>query len=300
MFAAISRSDPVSAVEPEPSGDARILSRYRGGARVSFTAGEGGRVRIADLRQASPCRVAFPRQSTGDPVTAVFVTTSGGLAGGDSVTWEVASGSDTSVLATTQAAEKIYRTLGPETEVLSRLSAGPGAWLEWLPQETILFDRARLRRRLELGIEGDARVLAAESVVLGRTAFGERFREGLLHDEWRVRRGGRLVWADALHLEMPAAEAVATRAGLDEAVALGTLIYVAPDAAGRVEFARAVLDRVGEPAVRRGATAVSGLLVVRLLSPDAQALRAVLAQVVGAFRAAFAGLPARAPAMWGI
>ncbi len=298
MYAAISPSD-LPPPTSEPASREAPIARYRGGVLARFAARDG-RTHLVDLRQTSPCRLAFPRPATGDPLTAVLVTTSGGLAGGDRLRVDIAAGAGTSVLVTGQAAEKVYRSLGPETRVRTTIAAGEGAWVEWMPQETILFDRARLRRRIELEVATGAKVLAAETVVLGRTASGERFSSGLLHDEWRVKRGGRLVWADALHLSDLLVEPLEQAAGFDGATAMATLMFVAEDAPARLEQARGVLDRVGTEHVRQGATVVGGLLLVRLLSRDAHRLREVLARVVGAFRAAFQGLPARAPAMWRI
>jgi urease accessory protein len=87
------------------------------------------------------------------------------------------------------------------TTIRLRLELGADAGLAWLPQETILFDGARLDRRLQAAIAPDARLLIAEMTVLGRTAMGETFSAGALIDHWRVRRDGRLVFAEALRLE---------------------------------------------------------------------------------------------------
>lgn len=298
MYAAISPSD-LPPPAPEPATAEARIPRFRGGLLARFAARDG-RTYLADLRQTAPCRIAFPRPSAGDPLTAVLVTTSGGLAGGDRLRVDIAAGDGASVLVAGQAAEKVYRSLGPDTRVRTTIAAGAGTWVEWMPQETILFDRARLRRRIELEVAAGARVLAAETVVLGRTASGERFSSGLLHDEWRVKRAGRLVWADALHLSDPVAEPLAQAAGFAGATAMATLMFAAEDAPARLEQARAILDRHGAERVRHGATVVGGLLLVRLLAREAHNLRGVLAAVIAAFRAASAGLPAEAPAMWRI
>jgi urease accessory protein len=130
----------------------------------------------------------------------VLLNTSGGIVSGDGleVSVEMTAGSVASV--TSQAAEKAYRSAGPDAGFDVRLDRAESAWLEWLPQETILFDGARLRRHLRADLTADARLLAADMLVFGRIARGERFRSGLLHDRWEVRVGGRLAWADALPL----------------------------------------------------------------------------------------------------
>src|SRR4029077_13026294 len=98
-------------------------------------------------------------------------------------------------------AEKIYRSLGPATAVTVRLALARGARLRWLPQETILFDRARLARSIEVDMEEGASLLIAEAIVFGRSAMGETVEDGAIADRWRIRRGGRLVFAESLRLD---------------------------------------------------------------------------------------------------
>ena len=177
---------------PSPTRPA-AAQRARGTARVTM----GPDARLRDLYQQGCLKVVFP----GRGAEAVLVNTAGGLTGGDrvEVTAEAAPGARLTL--STQAAERGYRA-SAETPAFAtvRLSAGAGARLHWLPQETILYDGARLRRRIEADLAPDATFLAVEAVIFGRTAMGERFRSGLFADDWRIRRGGRLVWADAMRL----------------------------------------------------------------------------------------------------
>ena len=171
MYATISPSEPrVLARDAE-------LSRADGRVRVGFAA-----TGLATLYQHSPGRVLFPRVERDDVEQAALLNTAGGLTGGDrwSAELDIADGART--LFTTQAAERIYRALDDVARVETRLSVGAGAWAEWLPQETILFEGARLRRRLEIELAAGARLLAVESLVFGRLASGERITRGLLHD----------------------------------------------------------------------------------------------------------------------
>ena len=100
------------------------------------------------------------------------------------------------VEATTPSAERIYRSDGPAASVATRLVLKPGARLFWLPQETLMFEGARLERRLELDTSGEAAFIVAETLVFGRLAMGESRIDATLRDSWRVRRDGRLVFAD--------------------------------------------------------------------------------------------------------
>jgi urease accessory protein len=252
---------------------------------------------LAHLHQKTPCRVLFPRPETGDIPAAVLLTTSGGLTGGDSLRIAIEASPEAHAVVTTQAAEKIYRARDGEAAIEVALEVHPGAWLEWLPQETILFDRAHLRRRTSARVAPGGRLLAGEIVIFGRRARGERFAEGLLHDSWRVRRGGVLAWADALHLEEDIARTLDHPAGFDRAVAVATLVYVGDDASDRLDLARALL---AESAGRAGATIVGGLLLVRLLGRDARLLREDFMRLCKGLRAALAGLPARMPRVWAI
>ncbi|WP_270938821.1 urease accessory protein UreD, partial [Falsiroseomonas oryzae] len=183
--------------------------------------------RIARLYQSAPLRMLFPDTDPGDPTLGAVVNVAGGLAGGDRAQVALALGPGARFTATTPAAEKIYRSLGDETRLGTELRIEEGSCCEWLPQETILFDGARLTRRWEVGLAADSRLLASEMLVLGRAARGERFAHGLLHDRWKVRRGGRLLWADALRIDDPGAQA-ASRFTLGGAGALATLLLAGP------------------------------------------------------------------------
>jgi urease accessory protein len=254
------------------------------------------RTAVADLYQSHPCRLLTPSAEPGEAFTAVLVTTSGGLAGGDRLRLSVTARPDTASVITSQAADKIYRSLGPETLIEVGISARSGAWLEWLPQGTILFDGARLVRRTNLQVAENARVLAGEIVVFGRTARGETVRSGLLHDAWAVRRNkGRLRWADRARLEGDIPALRAHPAGFGGAVASATVVYVADDADAWLATARQL---IAEPEGRAGATVINGVLVIRFLSADTAGLYRDVARFWCGFRAACGGLPARLPRVW--
>jgi urease accessory protein len=289
MYAAISRSEPAV-----PPGRDAGLQRVDGSVRIGFRA-HGKTSMLADLYQRSPARVLLPRVPAGAPPEAVLLNTAGGLTGGDRMQVAVALDNDAEAVLTTQAAEKLYRAIDSDAQVRVALSAGPGATLEWLPQETIAFDGGRLRRRIEIDLAGDSRLLLAESLLLGRAARGERYLAGRLHDSWRLRRDGRLIWADAFRLsgDVPAL----SRAGalLDGAAALASLVYAGPE----VERWRDRLRELPLPdGVRFGASALPGLLLVRLLAPLAAPLRAALGAVVACLRTEAFGRGQPLPKMW--
>ena len=270
----------------------------RGEAEVVF-AHRQGRTALASLYQHDPLRVLFPAPPPGELPTAAVVTTSGGLVGGDELTIRIAAGDGTGVLVTAQAAEKIYRSAGTDCRIAMTLDAGPDAWLEWLPQETIVFEGARFRRRTVIAAAAGARVLAGEILVFGRTAMGETLNTGLLRDAWEVRRGGRLAWADALHMAGNLTLPLNHPAGLGGAAATATAVYVGDDGPGHLEGVRALLEGCGE-GVRAAASVVNGILVVRWIAPAAPALRRAFGDFWAAFRQRAAGLPERLPRLWHI
>lgn len=261
---------------------ARALARVRvtGGYRVGVRA-DGSVTRLADLEERGGWRVRFPDPPDGSSVEAVSVNTGGGIIGGDRVRAQidVAGGH---LVATTQAAERIYRSLGPDAEVESTLDVAAGATLAWLPQETILFEGARLKRRLDVAVGATGRVLLVESVVLGRTASGERLRSGALEDRWRVRREGTLIFADTLRLggDIDAHMSRAAVGGGARAMAL--VLLVAPDADEKLGTARSAMGAADE--VDCGASAWNGMLSVRFMARDARLLRGAVVRVIEALR----------------
>lgn len=273
-FAASWRSDETSAALPP--------QRQRSEGRVRIAAAQFGDVTgVADLAESGAMRLRVPRGGPG--LEAVIVNTAGGVCCGDRFTIEATAGPGAHLTVATPAAEKVYRSDGPLAEIAVALRADKGAVLEWLPQETILFDRARLRRRYEVDLAPDAVFLSFEALMLGRLAHGDAMGEGHLEDHWRIRRGGTLIFADAFRLEGPIGALLERPAVAAGARALATLLYISPDAEARLEEARLLL----EPApCEAGASAWNGILAVRWLAPDIGTLRRAATSFLMAFRKA--------------
>lgn len=290
----------LSEAQPRPSG-AEVVALRRtavtGEAALGVRA-EGGVTRLAELHQRDPLSLRLPQPARGDIFEASLITTSGGVVGGDSLRIEVTAGAGSALRVYPQAAEKVYRSLGADSRIAVSLTAAPGAWLEWLPQETIVFDGARLRRDTDIDLAAGARVLAGEFLVFGRRASGERLSRGLIHDGWRLRRGGKLIWADALHAEGDLAAPLASAACLGGVTAFASLIYAAEDAAAQLEPLRALLTEENAGA-QHALTAVNGLIVGRFLG-EALAVRRAYGAFWAAARAHLAGLPAALPRLWHI
>jgi urease accessory protein len=237
----------------------------------------GGRTRRARVHEDGSLRVRFPNAAT-EALEAVIVNTGGGMTGGDRFGVEFVLGEGASLIAGTAAAEKIYRSIGPDAEMNIRLDVGEGARLAWLPQETILFDRARLARRIDVDLSESASLLMAEAVVFGRSAMGETMAQGFFTDRWRVRRGGRLVFADSARLDGAVAEKLAAPASAAGGIAIATVLMT-PSDDGKLAAVRALAEQfTGEV----GISAWGGIAVARLCAKDGARLRHDLIAVLAA------------------
>lgn len=259
-----------------------------------------GRVRLRHLYQRQPLRVLTPTPAAGEPLTLVLGNLSGGMVGGDRYRTAIVAEEDADLLVCGQAAEKVYRSSGPDTDAAIDLSLEAVATMEWLPQGTILFDGARLHRRTTVDLAAGARLLAGEILVFGRLGMGEVMRRGRLHDAWRLRVAGRLVWADALALDGDVGDTLDHPAGLHGARALATVVYAAPDAADFLQPARDVLGRCAGGGVRAAATAWPRLLLLRILGADPAAVRRAVGRCWSWLRATVLGRPAALPVLWQI
>ncbi len=225
-------------------------------------------------------RLRLPRPH-GAACEAVIVNTGGGMAGGDAARFVFRCAEGASATLTTTAAEKLYRAEAAPTRVDLRLEVAGGATLEWLPQETILFDGARLARRCEVELAADATLLLAETFVFGRLAMGEVMRSGSVRDRWRVRRAGTLVFAEEMMIADDVAAALDRPALGGGARASATVLVVGADAGQRLE---AVRDALATDAVTGGASAWNDMLLARALSPSPERLRGAIVAVLAALR----------------
>lgn len=242
------------------------LQRAEGTARLAFHR-SGGATRLKTLYQEGCAKIRLPRPLMGQAPEAILINTAGGLAGGDRIAIGIEAGEGAAATVTTQACERVYRSTGPDAMVENRLTLGSGAALAWLPQETILFDGGRLTRRLEADLAGDATLLAVEAVLFGRTAMGEVLRHGALHDRWRIRREGKLVFAEDFRVSGDIAAQLARPVSLGGCAAMATVLHLAFASETRLDAVRALLGDSG------GASAWEGKLLIRLVAPSGLALR---------------------------
>lgn len=280
---------PMPRDTPTPPGRHQ---RADGAFDLVFGVSSRGTV-LRHLYQQSPMRILFPDPEPEEPPTAALLNCAGGLAGGDVLRQAVRLEVGARATLSTAAAEKLYRSLGPETRIESHIVLEAGARLEWIPQETILFDGARLDRRLRADLAPGAVLLAAETLVFGRAARGERMTHGLLRDRWRLHGPDGLLWADALALEGDLDAALQAPFGFAGAEALGTLLL----AGGAAEAGRDLLRALPEEAPGACTIPRPGLLLARWLG-RATAVRRAVGSAIVALRAAQLDLPARLPRLW--
>lgn len=259
------------------------MQRSAGVARVGLDRG-----RVTALAQSGSAKVMLPR-SYGPAPEIVFLNTSGGLTAGDTLDYRVDLAPGTRATATTQTAERAYRAEGIPAQARVSLTVGAGGMLDWLPQETILFDSARLDRLTEVDLAEGASFLGLETIVLGRAAMGETLRRLSLLDRRIIRRAGRIQIFDPLRLtgdSLARAEAPALLAG---ARAFAVLILCAPHAEDRLPSLRAALT---EPDVTAAASALPGRVILRAHAPDAWPLRRQMARLIETLR------PGALPRVW--
>lgn len=233
------------------------------------------------IEESGSMRIRLPKRE-GIGLDAVLVNTAGGIACGDRFAVDIQARSGATVTVATPAAEKVYRSDGPVAQLSVDLKLEVGARLDWLPQETILFDRARLRRTLTAEMPADACLTVFEAVVFGREARAEHIADGLFEDRWRIRRGERLVYADTLRLEGSIADLLRKPSVGKGARAFATLIHVAPDAETRLDSVREWLSTTHS--CDAAASAWNGLLAVRFCATTIEALRNTALPFLLAFR----------------
>jgi urease accessory protein len=264
---------------------ASVFAANRARGSVAFDVhARDGVTRRGALHESGSLRVRFPSPE-GEGLSAVLVNTAGGIAGGDRFDVEIGVNEGARLILTTAAAEKVYRATAEAAQLNIALKIAAGAHLAWLPQETILFDRAKIARNIDIDLAEGASLLACEIVVFGRTAMGETMRQGSFVDRWRVRRGGRLVFAETVRLEGDIGAKLARPAVANGAAAIATALIVPGDEA-LLERVRELSDAFGGEV---GVSSWNGLAMARFCAQDAARLRADMMAVLG--RASHGPLP---------
>ena len=261
-------------------------NRAQGAVRFDVRC-DDGTTRRGRLHESGSLRVRFPSPEN-EGLSAVLINTAGGVAGGDRFDIAISAGEGARLTLTTAAAEKVYRAPAAPAQLDISLKAASRAHLGWLTQETILFDRARISRRIDIDLAEDASLLLCEIVVFGRAAMGERMERGEFVDRWRLRRGGRLVFAETVRLDGDIGAKLARPAVAKGGLAIGTAVIVPGDEAVVARIREAADSFDGEV----GISAWNGFAMARFCAQDAARLRADMMTVLG--RAS----PSPLPRLW--
>lgn len=249
----------------------------------------GARTELTGRRHFGPLTVQRPFFPEGAPAHIYLLHPPGGVVGGDRLHLDVRLEEGSHALLTMPGATKFYRSAGPTAYLEQHFHVAAGATLEWLPQDGILFPGARLRLESRFHLAPGARLLAWETLCLGRPVMGEAFDSGRLDSLLAVERGGDPLLHERLRLDC---------GRLDKLAGLPLLatFLVAPGSAALLELAREQLAGLPQPA---GATLLDDyLLVIRLLDADNQRLQATLQRLWHALRPAVTGLAPCPPRIW--
>jgi urease accessory protein len=301
LFDAIALSDFTDNLCPLGSAEGRgknpsdkELQRADGSGRMVLGGSDNG-TRIVDVYQRSPIRIMFPSSGGSAVEEAVLINTAGGIAGGDRLEFGVTALANASIAVTSQAAEKVYRALSEPARITTKLKVCGGAKLAWLPQETIIFNSARLSRETEIELSSGAELLALEWLVLGRAAHGEEVVGGHITDSWCVRKDSRLIWADSYRATDETFPHLQRKALLSNYKAIGTLIYFGSYLDTRLEFLRDITPSLG---CHCAATSVGGLIIVRFATEVSSDLKLALRSFLQQFNRELGPGPFRVPKMW--
>lgn len=253
------------------------MQRAHGVARLGFVR-SGDQHQLSDLYQAGCLKLMLPRNHAPVP-DAVMINTAGGLTGGDQLKLDVTVGDGAALRLATQTAERIYQSTSDAARVSLSFDLGMGAQFDWLAQETILFNRGRVKRSINADIASGASLLIVEPIVLGRSAMGETVQSGLLHDHWRIKREGDLVFADATKLmEFGTLNNIAS---LGTAQCMATILWVDPMAEAACDTLRDLCDQFDWIA---GVSAWNGLLTIRAVADDPRQIRGALQTIMKTIR----------------
>lgn len=272
----VSPEDPPIPYDQNIAKGIQTAAQRARGAVMLRAKRRGAGTVIGGFSVAGSSKMLFPHGPAAGPLTGVWLNTAGGITGGDQFDLSATAEDGSHLILTSQAAERIYRAMpGAPGQVVNRLDVSSGARIDWVPQETILFDQSALDRRLDVTMTSDARFLGVETLIFGRALMGETVTQLDLMDRISLRRDGTLVFADRLRLSGDA-HAALSRAHLgDGAGAMATVICAWRGASAQLDALRDMLsDTAGVSALD------DDLIVLRMVAPDGFDLRQTLIPVL--------------------
>jgi urease accessory protein len=274
--------------------DDALRSGWRARLDLAFER-RGDRTVLARRNHDGPLVVQKPLYPEGDAVChAIVVHPPAGIAGGDTLELDIQADASAHALITTPGAGKWYRSCGPAARQCTRLRLDAGACVEWLPQETILYEGSRCAIQWHAELDAQARLVAWDIYCLGRTASGEVFERGEARIETRIRRGNKLAWLERAHIG-PGTVVRGSEAGLASHTVFGTLLASAPAVdPALLEACRTESPAQGEAAL----TLVPDVLVARYRGDSSEAARRYFAALWRRLREPLLGVAAEEPRIW--
>jgi urease accessory protein len=276
--------------------DEPVLCAARWDARLSLEfARRDGRSLLAARRHHGPLVVQKTLHPEGEGVChAIVLHPPGGICGGDALAMDVAVNTDAHALITTPGAGKWYRSSGSVATQQLRFDVGPNAIMEWLPQETIIFDGARAALATQVNLTANAVFIGWEVLCLGRSAAGERFATGMLTTTTRISLGGKPLWLEHGYIA-GGDNVLAAASGMAGQPVSATLLATTRESTAELSDAlraQSAADGVW------GVTFLPRLMVARYLGPSAQAARDYFRRLWQIMRPALAGREALPPRIW--
>lgn len=276
------------AVPPQTSAgwEAQLTLRYARRER---------RTVLVERRHRGPLRVQKALYPEGEEVCQTLVVhPPGGIVGGDALAIDLHGGASTHIQLTTPGAAKWYRTTGATARATTAIRAAEDCIVEWLPQESIVFDGARASMTTRVALARGAVFAGWDIVSLGRTAAGERFTSGRLHQTWELTREDRLVWCERAVLD-GGSRALRSGAILGSAPVFGTMIVTGHAMSDALRAAcRDVVATEGKCAVTR----MPEVCVARYCGASPIAARTYFATLWRLLRPAMIGREFVPPRIW--
>jgi urease accessory protein len=279
----------VLSPHPSPLPEGEGTEGWRAELDLGFTRA-GPKTLLSHRRHHGPLAVQRPFYPEGGVCHVYLLHPPGGVVAGDKLAIRVNADTGAEALVTTPAAGKFYRSDGPEARLAVTLQVAEDAALEWLPQETIVFEGALVASDMRIELQSGARFIGWEILSLGRPAAGEGFAKGAARLDWRITLDGQPFYLERQRLD---AAAFSGNWGLRGRAALGTL-FAYPATPSQLEAVRGLISE----APGQGVTLIDGLLICRALDPRADVLRQLFLRVWEIIRPGTIGREACPPRIW--
>lgn len=260
---------------------------------------DGDTTRLVHRMHTGPLRVQKPLYPE-HPSTchAIVIHPPGGVVGGDELQMQFDTGPDARVLLSTPGAAKWYRANGYRSRQQLRIQVAQGGALEWLPQETIVFNQADVVLDSVIDLSGDATYLGGEILCFGRIASGETFDQGRVRQSLMIRRDGKPLWLEQGVLEA-GSRAMRSTPGLGGYRICASMTAVSGRAnAALVNAVREQCAAVSDGRGQLGVTQMKSVIIVRYLGDVSEIARQVMLSAWQLLRPALLGRAAVVPRIW--